>query len=96
MIRRKRTETRWVIVYDQGPYFQGLYTGQWLTRKAAIQAHCEDKGGYPCCANAEQIGHPGAFRGPVGDAEIAVAWRHWRKQGDRAVKATITWEEPAK
>jgi hypothetical protein len=34
-----KTETRWVIVYKQG-----LYTGQWLTRKDAIEEHTRDKG----------------------------------------------------
>lgn len=87
---RTRTATRWVITYDQGPHFRGLYTGQWLTRKAAIRAHLDDKGvpaiiaGIPC------------HQSPRSEKQRREGWCYWQSKGDRAVKATITWQEPAK
>jgi hypothetical protein len=71
----KRTETRWVIVGNAG-----LYTGQWLTRRDAIEAHA---GHY----YAQWPGQPRA-------EWIADQWKRRRKNGDRCVKATITWTEP--
>lgn len=35
----KKTIVRWVIGYRQDGNFRGLYTGQWLTRKDAIEGH---------------------------------------------------------
>ena len=79
---RTRTKTRWVIVG-----MHGLYTGQWLTRKDAIREHCEAKG-VPTRLNGEVNG----FKVCETDEERAQAWTYWRRQGDRAVKARITWE----
>lgn len=58
------SEVRWVIVYDQGKRWRGLYTGQWLTRAHAIADHTSEKG---------------------------KTWGECRRDGDRAVKATIMW-----
>jgi hypothetical protein len=58
------SEQRWVIVYEQGKKWRGLYTGQWLTRANAIADHTAEKG---------------------------KTWRECRRDGDRAVKATIMW-----
>ncbi len=32
------------------------------------------------------------FLTPVGEKALMTGWRYWRRQGDRVVKATITWE----
>lgn len=83
----ERSVTRWVIVGRHG-----LYTGQWLTRKAAICAHVNDKG-VPITDPHPDDNRP--FIAPVGEKALLAGWPYWRKQGDRAVKATITWEEPS-
>ena len=54
----------------------GLYVGQWQTRKAAISAHASDF----------LWGHFPTKR------QIADQWKECRKRGDKAVKATITFE----
>lgn len=57
-----KKEIRWVIVGNCG-----LYTGQWLTRKRAIEVHTW---------------------------ELGKTWAECQKNGDRAVKAEISWEAP--
>lgn len=54
----------WIIVGDFG-----LYTGNWLRRREAIEAHCRE------------LGKP---------------WRLCRRDGDRAVKAIVIWEDPSR
>jgi len=78
-----KTETRWAIVGDYG-----LYTGQCLTRREAILEHVNAKG--------VPNGNWGPtketlYSVPVGVEALMKGWRYWRKQGDRAVKTTITW-----
>lgn len=90
-MRRAHTATRWVIVGRHG-----LYTGQHLTRRAAILEHVNAKG-VPCGITIS-VGtgvavKTQAFRVPIGEKALREGWRYWRKQGDRAIKATITWEE---
>ena len=52
----------------------GLYTGWWFTRRDAIRAHVHDKLIVPC----PQF------------STVQDAWKHCRKNGDRAVKVTVT------
>jgi hypothetical protein len=71
-------ETRWVIVGENG-----LYTGQWLTRREAVIAHS---------ALMRSIDDPElsqhAWTLSTAHREV---WNRLRRQGDRAVKATITY-----
>ena len=53
----------------------GLYVGQELTRRAAIRKHCADLYIIPSPRFAT----------------VLSAWKHRRKYGDRAVRATITY-----
>lgn len=78
---RIHTTTRWAIVGRCG-----IYTGQWLTRRAAIVAHVRDMG----------LGNHLWISGGYTLDQIREGWRHWHACGDRAVKVTITWKEPAK
>lgn len=78
--KRKRT-VRWAVIGNAG-----LYIGQWLTKGDAISHHLEVRYGLSLHRNA--IGR--LVFGP----EQAKAWARCKKTGDRAVKVTITWEEP--
>jgi hypothetical protein len=73
------TETRWVIVNDDC----GLYTGQWLTRKDAIAEHVSmvRMGDDPEVSRT-------AWKLTTAHLEI---WRRCKRQGDRAVKATVIY-----
>lgn len=71
----EQVEIRWVIIGTVG-----LYTGQWLTRKDAIEAHTRAwYDGYP--ANPP-------------DSERQRLWKQCRRRGDRAIQAAISWEVP--
>lgn len=75
---------RWAIVGNCG-----LYVGQELTRAAAIAKHVHD---------GRLFGEPEvsrwAIHGILSPDQRAI-WRRCRKNGDRAVKVTITWDEPS-
>lgn len=78
---RIRIVTRWAIAHSQQYGGEGLYVGQWLTRKDAIYDHVRDKGFGVGCGP------------PTNDRDMRRGWAFWRKRGDRAVKTTITWKE---
>jgi hypothetical protein len=69
---------RWVIV---GHY--GLYTGQCLLRVAAIREHVEAIYG---------VRDKQPMNAPLSEEERAL-WEKCMNKGDRAVTATITYEE---
>lgn len=71
---KTKSTIRWVIVGNCG-----LYTGQYLTRRDAINDHCRAK---------YIIGSP--FY-----PTVDVAWQTCKDNGDRAIKATISWETPS-
>jgi hypothetical protein len=71
---RWRSEIRWAIVGRHG-----LYTGQSLTRRGAIQNHV-------------RYFWPGFPKTPPDDITRKL-WATCRKRGDRAVKVAVTWEE---
>jgi hypothetical protein len=83
-LTRIRSATRWAILGESG-----LYTGQWFTRQDAIWAHVEARG-MPTVLDGVVNG----FMVCETEADCAKAWAYWRQRGDRAVKVTITWEEP--
>ncbi len=95
---RTHTVTRWAIVGRHG-----LYTGQWLTRKAAIRDHVNHKGvpSFGPTIVPVKVGQKWnlrevqAYHTPVGEAALLAGWAYWRRQGDRAVKVTITWQQPS-
>jgi hypothetical protein len=88
-VKRTRTETRWVIVYRRSTSArEGLYSGSAYTRKDAIDQYVRDKG-LGLCDNRFIPAH-------LTGEDIKRGWAYWQKQGDRAVKATITWEESAR
>jgi hypothetical protein len=65
------TEKGWAVV---GPY--GLYTGWWMTRRAAIEAHVSGK-----------VLGPGSDPERVPDV-----WKLCKREGDRAVRVAIKYE----
>jgi hypothetical protein len=70
---KTKTDTRWFIVG-----VHGLYIGQWLTRKSAIEGHCLDY----------IWGHETT---PATPFELETEWKRCRADGDRAVKVKITY-----
>ena len=72
----------WAIVGTHG-----LYTGTWLRRIDAIAEHVHD---------VRLSDDPYVSRFPVGDAVLspvqAFIWRRRQRDGDRAVKVTVTWD----
>ncbi|NEV75609.1 hypothetical protein DYI24_00765 [Rhodopseudomonas sp. BR0C11] len=74
--------SRWVIVG-----LSGLYTGQWLTRAAAIAGHV-------CCSrrfdelDIQVSDMPDGTNGRLSTAQREL-WAKRRADGDRCIKATI-------
>jgi hypothetical protein len=75
-------EARWVIVSPEG-----LYIGQWLSRRNAIAAHV---------SQVRRLDEPevseSAWNGLTKD-HLKI-WARCRRNGDRAVKAIITFPTP--
>ena len=79
----RNLQTGWAII---GLY--GLYIGWAQTRKAMIAEHVHNK----CRATEEQ---PSQFATSALDPLQRERWKRCQAEGDRAVKVTITWDDPS-
>lgn len=88
---KKFAEQRWVIVNVRE--HPRLYVGQYLTRNDGIAYRVWNTSGPSAYGDKPLSQFPEGQHNRLSLRQGAI-WEKLRKQGDRCVRATITWEIP--